>query len=336
MSPTSSGDTPPEAVDAASQWARTRTALQTQRSRAETWLDEHRDRVLVDLVLRLIERDRESAATVVSSALAFRLFLFFLPLVLFAVGLSGFASSALDRRDIEALGITGQLAEQIDQALRQSQGTRWIATLGGLFGALWAGRTLGKVTNVASCLAWRIPVRTKGTLRVSGALVGVVVGMALMSVLVNTILTEHGVVLAGLSFVGVAAVYCAFWFALSLLLSRATTDPAALLPGAALVGVAVAGLQAFSQLYLPRQFSQASDLYGAVGASIVVLGWFFIMGRVIVGSMVVSAVVYERFGSIASVVFGLPVLRAIPQRWPAVARFFDLADPEPEPPDVPR
>ena len=49
-----------------------------------------------------------------------------------------------------------------------------------------------------------------------------------------------------------------------------STDASALLPGAVLVGLTVAGLQLVSQLYLPGRFDRASELYGAVGTTIVV------------------------------------------------------------------
>ena len=49
-------------------------------SASTTILERHRHHLLVDLGLRLYERDRESAGTLVGSALAFRLFLFFAPL----------------------------------------------------------------------------------------------------------------------------------------------------------------------------------------------------------------------------------------------------------------
>ena len=60
-----------------------------------------------------------------------------------------------------------------------------------------------------------------------------------------------------------------------MLLPRATTDPSALLPGARLVGLTLVGMQAVSQLYLPDRLSRASELYGAIGTTIVTLGWFF-------------------------------------------------------------
>ncbi len=47
----------------------------------------YEDKPLVDLGLRIYRRDREITGTVVGSAIAFRMFLFFVPLLLFVVGI---------------------------------------------------------------------------------------------------------------------------------------------------------------------------------------------------------------------------------------------------------
>ena len=44
--------------------------------------------------------------------------------------------------------------------------------------------------------------------------------------------------------------------------------------------------------------------------------------------MVVDAEVFDRFGSVAGFVFALPILRAIPPRWPWLRRQFHLDEPE--------
>ncbi len=259
-------------------WSKT-TASATQQ-RLERFLDEHRDRAVVDLGLRWYERDRDAAGTLVGSAIAFRLFLFFVPLLLFVVGLAGFLANYVESQDVADMGVTGNLARQMNDALTQPNSTRWIATLAGLFGMLVAGRSLTKVMAAASCLAWGRPVRAKASVRAIGATVGLVVGLGLVSGMINKIRHDLGIGAAGVSFIAAFALYGTAWLLLSLVLPRTTSDPGALLPGAVLVGATLSGLQAFSQLYLPNRFSQASELYGAVGIAIVTLGWFFIMGRV--------------------------------------------------------
>ena len=82
----------------------------------------HRQRPLVDVGLRIYERDRESAGTVVGSAIAFRLFLFFVPLLLFVVGLAGFVATWVDANSVnDSAGLTGSLAVQINTALSQAR-----------------------------------------------------------------------------------------------------------------------------------------------------------------------------------------------------------------------
>jgi membrane protein len=306
------------------------------RVQAEKTYERYKHRPLVDVAVRIYDRDRESAGTVVSAAVAFRLFLFFVPLLLFLVGLLGFFSSAVSERDVSDAGLSGGIADQINTALSQPNSTRWVAVLVGLFGMATTGRTLSKTMVAASCLAWRLPVRPKASVKAVGAIVGLVAGVGLISLIVGRIRQELGVAVAGVSFLVALAIYVLAWMLVSIVLPRSpSTDASALLPGAVLVGLTIAGLQLVSQLYLPGRFDRASELYGAVGTTIVVLGWFFIIGRMVMVSMSVNAVIYERFGSISQFVFSLPVLRLLPRRFPKLRKPFGLEDDAPEAQETP-
>jgi len=50
----------------------------------------------------------------------------------------------------------------------------------------------------------------------------------------------------------------------------------------------------------------------------------FLVGRLLAASLIIDAVIFERFGSISGVVFALPGLRRLPAGSPRLARFFDL------------
>ena len=280
---------------------RSRERVAVEQARVGELIVRYHDRPLLDVSLRMYQRDREAAGAIVGSALAFRLFLFFVPLTLFIVGVLGFVARWFDPDDInEAAGVGGTVAAQINTAMSQPTSTRWVATLAGLVGMVWAGRSLSKVMVSASCLAWRLPVTTKASVRVIGSVVGLVAGIALVATVVNHIRLDFGVGVASLSFVAVAAIYATAWMAMSLVLPRKTRDPGALLPGAALVGVVLSGMQAVAQLYIPDKLDRASALYGALATTIVTLGWFFLLGRVMVFGMAVDAAVFERFGSVSS------------------------------------
>jgi uncharacterized BrkB/YihY/UPF0761 family membrane protein len=146
----------------------------------------------------------------------------------------------------------------------------------------------------------------------------------LLAALISRVRAEYGVAVTGVSFLAVFAGYVIGWMAVSMLLPRATHDPGVLIPGAVLVGVTLTGMQAVSQLYLPDKIGRASHLYGAVGTTIVTLGWFFIAGRAIVLAMCLDAVIHERFGTISRLVFSLPLLRVLARKSAWIRRFFDL------------
>jgi uncharacterized BrkB/YihY/UPF0761 family membrane protein len=252
------------------------------------------------------------------------------PLLLFAIGLAGLISGFVSARDLtDAGGISGSLREQIRAAFAQSGGSQWVATLLGLFGMVWAGRSLSKALWATSASVWGLPPASKASVRIVGSIVGLVSCMGLIAVIVNRLREELGFAVASVSFVGALVVYIVAWFVISLLLPRATPDPGAVLPGALLVAFVIAAMHAVSELYLPGRFEQASTLYGTVGATVVTLGWFFILGRSIVLALILDAVLYEQIGSVSKFVFALPVVRILPRRSERLRRYFALDDATP-------
>jgi uncharacterized BrkB/YihY/UPF0761 family membrane protein len=305
--------------------AAAKTRTKREQDRWSTLLAKHEDRPLIDIGLRTYQRDREVAGTVVGSAIAFRMFLFFVPLVLFVVGLAGFVSRWVDADQASHdAGVSGALREQIRSAFEQPGSTRWLATLIGAVGMATTGRTLSKVMVASSALAWRLPMTNKASVRVIGALVGLIAGIGVLAVLANRVREEFGLGVTSVSFLAAFALYAVAWMAITSLLPRATRDPSVLLPGAVLVAATTTGMQAFSQFYLPDRIGRASELYGAVGSTIVTLGWFFILGRAVVIALALNAVVHERFGSVSQLVFSLPVLRILPRKSGWIRRYFGL------------
>src|ERR1700685_3186282 len=135
----------------------------------QRWLARYEGIPVVDVVVGTFRRDRRAAGSVMSSALAFRLFLFFLPLLLLTIGVAGFASDVVDARSAnQTAGISGGLAKQVSGAFHQPGLTRWVAVLLGLFGVLVAGRSLSRVLYAASAAAWGLPGGGRGRLRAAG------------------------------------------------------------------------------------------------------------------------------------------------------------------------
>ncbi|MGH9215077.1 MAG: hypothetical protein ACRDZS_02385 [Acidimicrobiales bacterium] len=239
--------------------AAAKTRTKREQDRWSTLLAKHEDRPLIDVGLRTYQRDREVAGTVVGSAIAFRMFLFFVPLLLFVVGLAGFISRWVDADEASHdAGVSGALQEQIRSAFEQPGSTRWLATLIGVVGMATTGRTLSKVMVASSALAWRLPMTNKASVRVVGALVGLIGGIGVLAVLANRVRAEFGIGVASLSFLAVFALYALAWMAITSLLPRVTRDPSVLLPGAVLVAATTTGMQAFSQFYLPDRGSRST------------------------------------------------------------------------------
>jgi uncharacterized BrkB/YihY/UPF0761 family membrane protein len=283
--------------------------------RRKTWLDDHEDVPVIGVAFRLYRRDRECQGSVVGSAIAFRLFLFFAPLLVFTVGVAGFISGFVTGDEVDRVtGVSGGLAVQIRTAFNQPGATRWFAVLLGLLGMITAGRSLSKALWAASASAWGLPRGTRAPFRAIGVLLGLVCGVGLIMVLENRLREQAGIALASVSFIGVFLVYFGVILLTATRLPRATNDPIASLPGAALLALTVAAMQAISQFYLPPYIGRASELYGAIGTTIVTLGWFFILGRAISISMELDAVLYETFGSVSEYLATLPVVRRFVHR----------------------
>ena len=201
-----------------------------------------------------------------------------------------------------------------------------MAVLLGLWGVLVAGRSLSRVLYAASAAAWGLPPGDRARLRAVGGVAGLVCTIGVISILIGRIRESFGLGPATASFLPALLIYAVAWLGISMFLPRATEDPGALLPGSLLVALSLTVMNAVSELYLPDRLDHASQLYGAFGATVVTLGWFFILGRAIIIAMELNAVIYDRHGGISQVVFSLPVLRTLARRSPRVRRFFGLTD----------
>ena len=195
--------------------------------RGTALLEDLRSRVTaIDIAVRIQERDKHAAGTLLGSALSLRLFTFFVPLVLFAVGVAGVLGrhAGLDSMSSD-VGFTGSLANQIDGVFSQGATTPWLAIAAGLFGIARAGRSLTRALVLSSALSWNLGGKQKLPMRVVGVVVGSIVGVALAAAIMNRVRDAAGIAVASVSFVAVAALCVVLWSVLYLTLPRRHERP---------------------------------------------------------------------------------------------------------------
>jgi uncharacterized BrkB/YihY/UPF0761 family membrane protein len=297
-------------------------------AKATEWAEHLRRRsVIADAGFLIYERDRASAGNVLGSAIAFRLFLFFVPFVVFGVGLIGVFSGYVSAESINDAGsISGALATNIRSAHDQSATATVISLVTGFVLMVSAGRSLSKSLVASSNLAWLANGRVTAKVKAIAAITGVMTSVMLVAFVIGKIRDELGLAVAGLSFGAGFVIYLVLFTLLMATLPRGTTDPGAILPGAALVAIVFVGMQAVSQLYIPNRLSGASELYGGIGVAVVALGWLFIIGRTLSFAFSVNAALFDRFGSLSQAIFSLPVLRVVRRKSAPLRSYFGLDD----------
>ena len=279
---------------------------------------------MVTFATKLYARDQDAFASVLGSAIALRLFLFVIPANVAMLGLINLLRLGGPLGGlVESNPTTGQMAQSYgDVSFWHALGI----TVSGIVLTLWAGRSLARVLATCSAAAWQMHA-TKAKVRVRGvaALTGLLFALMISTFTFARMREIGGPAVAVAAWAAVGATVLLGWFIVQIVLPRGTTDPGAVLPGAALMGLGFAILQWFMQIYLPAKIARTTDTMGSLAATVATLGYFFFIGRLMSASFVVNAVVFQRWGSISRVVFALPGLRKLPERSPKLERFFDLA-----------
>jgi uncharacterized BrkB/YihY/UPF0761 family membrane protein len=303
---------------------------------AKARFDDLRERrPILDYLAAMADRDTEAHGSVLGSAAALRLFLFLIPasLVFFATMQLLNLSGPINDSAREAY-TAGDIAQAVD-------GVSTLRAFGflvsGLVFTLWAGRSLARVLATSSVGAWRMPPHAAKVPAISALALS---GVVFVQVVINTIATGirdlGGLPAWTLSWGALVATAGVAWFFVMLSLPRGVNDPGALLPGAIAMGIVQATAQSILSGYAEARIERTTDTYGDMAATIAVLGNLFILGRIMTASFVVSAVTYERFGSLSQLLFALPVVRRLPQRYPKLRDFFSLdVDPDDAVPDEP-
>jgi uncharacterized BrkB/YihY/UPF0761 family membrane protein len=275
-----------------------RRSFEAGRTTALTRLDDLRRRsVVVDVPVRVFERDLVAGGALLAGALAFRLFLLLLPFTLVIVAGLGFASAGDPSAPGTAardLGITGLAASSVREAGHEAAGGRWVLLIVGLLLLALAARNGARVLRIAHAFVWRQPaerVRTKA----DDALGFLFAALALVSAASVVAWIRHWSNAGGLvAILLMVLVYFAVWLALSARLPHGEAPVRALIPGAILVALGLETLHVFTTYWLPSRVEHSSHLYGALGVAAALLVYLLLIGRLMVTGAGLNAVLWER------------------------------------------
>ncbi|UDY35385.1 YhjD/YihY/BrkB family envelope integrity protein [Dermatobacter hominis] len=254
------------------------------------------DTPLIDTGFELYERDSRIAGGMLAGAIAFRLFLLVVPLLLILVAGLGFLhESESERGASDQLGFSQALVDTMSTVGANAARGRWITLWVGLVATVFAVRTLIKSLRIVHNLAWGTS-RKPSANRPLDVLVGVGVVALVIAMMAAAqwarARTPGGGILAS---VVIGVVATGIYLVVELLLPRAEgTSWLGLVPGAVLVGAGTQALHAATVFYFAGRVSRMSETYGPLGVAIVVLLWLYILGRLIVGAAVLNAGLTDR------------------------------------------
>src|SRR5262249_32516910 len=121
----------------------------------------------------------------------------------------------------------------------------------------------------------------------------VIIGFALGG-LATRARTAAGTVVGLGASIGIAGVVTVIWVLASMLLPhREGVRWTAFIPGSLVVGIGFAALQAVTANWIGPKLKHDSSLYGPLAVSFVVLGWLYIVGRLLVAAPLLNHAMVE-------------------------------------------
>jgi uncharacterized BrkB/YihY/UPF0761 family membrane protein len=255
----------------------------------------HGDRRSVATVRDVFLLDRAIAGGELAGALAYRLFLWFLPFVLVLVAGLGVYADASDRTPREVadrLGLAGLVVHSV--AVAATSNARWYALLIGVPILLYLTRSLLRTVVAVHRLAWGLEPR-RGHLTSVNVMLFLLAVVASLAVAAFVSASVEASAWFWLAVAPLAVlVRAAIWLGLSRRLPGRNRRMSTLLPGAIVVGVGFLAVNVFTQLLIVWLGNTREDTYGALGLAATILFSLWLTSRVIVVSAVADATLWSR------------------------------------------
>lgn len=250
----------------------------------------------VGLLINVHRRVGELGGNFQASAVTLALFLSLIPMIVVALAVLGFVSSGTDdfaAEAVESLGLTGDSAESLTEAIESAERNRGTASVIGFAGMVWSALgVVGAVQHVCN-RAWQVEGRGfKDKLWAFGWLLGALVLLG-GSVALSSLLNVLPGWAAPLNVLASLALMIAFFLWTFRVLTSRPLPLRAHLAGAVLGGIGFHILTVVGTTYVPDKVASSSAAFGAVGVIIALLGWLVLFGRLLVYAVALNVVRFE-------------------------------------------
>lgn len=263
------------------------------------------------VTLRVVERFGEIKGNNLAAGITLQAFLAMFPLLLVAIAVVGFVSAGgidVAARVAEGLGLRGEAASAITDAVAAAEDSRQVASIVGLLGLAWTGLGLVDAVKHGYNQVWQVrPRGMKDRLVGAGWLLGAAVIMlagAAATALVGLLpgfLSPVGILL------GLGINFC-LWIWTAKLIPNRHVGWGVLVPGAILGAIGLEALKAIGGFYIPRLIASSSALYGSIGIVFALLAWLYLLSRLAMYTAVLDVVLFERGAGTRRVSIEIPAL----------------------------
>jgi len=247
--------------------------------------------------LRVIDRYNDIHGNVVANSITLTAFLALFALTLLAVAAIGF----LDQTNIDvakeitkALGLSGDAAKVVTQAVNTARKSARFATVVGFIGVVTIGTSFTNAIATAYNVAWG--VRGRGLIDRARGLVWLAgVGVCFAA---NIVVSDrdHPSWLGPAFVVVTVAINAVAWIFTSWWLPNRRITLRAMLPAVAVGAITLELLKYVAAVWVPRLIANSSELWGTIGAVFALIAWILVFGRVIAYVAVIEVLEAERLG----------------------------------------
>jgi hypothetical protein len=255
----------------------------------------------LDTTFEVIERDAEVAGGIIAGALAYRFFIWMLPLALVLVVGLGVAADAASRSPAAAaksLGLAGLVSNSVASAANSS--SRWYALLVGIPVLFLATKSLLRVLIGAHRLVW-VDLRDAAPRPTPRATVRLLILVCCFFIVSGAASAARaGSLASGIAISLILIIpYAALWLLIAIRLPHRDAHWRALIPGALLFGVGVELIHLVAAYAIAPMSLSKQGTYGVLGIAAALLLGLFLTSRIIVAAAVLNATLWDRRSRVA-------------------------------------